>query len=250
MKKFHVLLPAFTLLIFSAYASLPALAKEEEPLKPCVINDKAPSAVEISPFEKTSQANILTPSAKRSKNLWADSYLFIEIPRLDDEGKIITEKEDAESVNAVKRIQDFIKVEEWYHQAPPSLEGKYVLIEFWATWCPPCRRSLPLLENWHKKFGKELVVISICETDRKAVDECPGDLKGKDFTHYIGIDTKRRCANALNVYGIPHAVLLEPQFGAVVWEGMPNQPNYELTDEIIERILSVGRKQKAQKSEN
>ena len=44
----------------------------------------------------------------------------------------------------------------------------------------------------------------------------------------------------LGVFGIPHVVLLEPD-GYVVWEGFPLLKDYELTDEIIERVLSVGR---------
>ena len=70
----------------------------------------------------------------------------------------------------------------------------------------------------------------------------PGAIKGKDLTHFVAIDTKRRCADALKVWGIPHAILIEPRYGGVIWEGMPNQPEAELTDEIIERILEIGRK--------
>jgi hypothetical protein len=43
------------------------------------------------------------------------------------------------------------------------------------------------------------------------------------------------------VYGIPHAIVVEPE-GHVVWEGFPLLKDYELTEEILERILAVGRK--------
>ncbi|MDO4570864.1 MAG: TlpA disulfide reductase family protein [Planctomycetia bacterium] len=216
----------------------------EDALTPCVRGDKEPQQIELSPFE---QGNLISSQRPRQKNLWADSWLFLEVPRLDEKGKIIEETDESVEIPAVERIHQFLKIEEWYNAAPPDLEGKYVLIEFWATWCPPCRRSLPMLNGWHEKFGDELVVISICETNRAAIDDMPGDLKGKDLAHFVGIDTQRRCANALNVWGIPHAILVEPMYGGIVWEGMPNQPNYELSDEIIEKILSVGRKLKNQK---
>jgi hypothetical protein len=45
----------------------------------------------------------------------------------------------------------------------------------------------------------------------------------------------------LGVWGIPHVILLEPD-GYVIWEGFPLQPGYELTEEIIEKVLAVGRK--------
>lgn len=220
-------------------ANLPLLAEEE--WLPMVKDGQAPKAVVVSPFEK---GNLISSQRERTKNLWADSWLFLQVPRLDEQGEILEETDETADIPTVERVEAFLKVEEWYHEKPPQLEGKYLLIEFWATWCPPCRRTLPMLNAWQEKFGDELVVISICETDRKAIDDCPGDLKGKDLTHYVGIDTQRRMANALGVFGIPHAVLIEPQYGGIVWEGMPNQPKYELTDTIIEKILSVGRRQK------
>ena len=45
---------------------------------------------------------------------------------------------------------------------------------------------------------------------------------------------------ALGVVGFPHIIILEPG-GSVVWEGFPYQENYELTDEIVEKILKIAR---------
>ncbi len=191
--------------------------------------------VESSPFE--------APGArKRMKGLYADSFLFLQVPRLNEKGELIPETDETAEISAVERLNDFLKYQEWYGAAPPDLKGKFVLIEVWATWCPPCRRSLKMLDHWAEKYGDELVVISICETDRKAIDEMPGGLKGKDLKHFVAIDTERRCANALKVWGIPHAILIEPMYGGVIWEGMPNQPEFELTDEIIDRVLEIGRR--------
>ena len=229
--------------------ALPALSEDAVlvgPLSmPSVIGDREAIRVEVSPFERTQQANLVTANRPREKNLWATSWLFVEIPRLDEDGAIIPEPAPTEgeaSMSAAERIAGFLKVEEWYNHAPPTLEGKYVLIEFSATWCPVCLREIPDLNRWHEKFGDELVVISLYETDRHDLDFMPGEHKAKDLNYYVGIDTQRRCATALGVFGIPHAVLLEPKYGGVVWEGMPNQPGYELTDEMIERILAVGRR--------
>jgi peroxiredoxin len=43
-----------------------------------------------------------------------------------------------------------------------DFKGKVVLVEFWATWCPPCRESIPAMERMHKTYGsKGLVILSI-----------------------------------------------------------------------------------------
>ncbi len=120
-----------------------------------------------------------------------------------------------------------------------------MLIEFWATWCGPCRRSIPVLNEFHRKFKDELVVIGIS-------DEPEADVRKLEYplvVYYSAIDTKARTKKVLGVFGIPHVVLLEPD-GYVVWEGFPLLRDYELTAEIIEQVLSVGRdKQQANSSD-
>ena len=60
-------------------------------------------------------------------------------------------------------------------------KGKVVLIEFWATWCPPCRSSIPVIERLHRTYGgKGLVVLAI------SMDEGGWD-KVKAFTAEQGI---------------------------------------------------------------
>lgn len=180
----------------------------------------------------------------RPRMIWADSWQFVPLPILNDKGELQPETPQTEQLSAAQRINQFIKVDEWYNQQPPELDGKYVLIEFSASWCPACKRAVPFMEHWYKKFAGRLVVISILETDRAQNDNFPAAGQGRMLEHYIGIDTQRRSAKALGVYGIPHSVLVEPKYGAVVWEGMTEQKGYELTDELIEKILAVGEKEK------
>ncbi len=191
-------------------------------------------------------AILSSPDAKlfRPRMIWADSWQFVSLPILDNNGTIQAETDQTQSISAADRIMSFIKVEQWYNSQPPQLDGKYVLIEFSASWCPACKRAAPQMERWNEKFKDKLVIISIFETDKAQMDNFPEPGRGESLKHCIGIDTKRRSAAALGVYGIPHSVIVEPQYGAVVWEGMTEQKGYELTDEIIEKILAVGEKDK------
>lgn len=50
--------------------------------------------------------------------------------------------------------------------------GRVVLVDFWATWCPPCRASIPILSRLHTRFREEgLVVIGVDTEARLPVDE-------------------------------------------------------------------------------
>ena len=152
------------------------------------------------------------PVVKEGKRLWADSLIWAKAPEL--------------------------VVETWLTDKPDT-KGKYVLIEFWNTWCPPCRRSLAHLNRFHEKYGKELVVIGVCDEKPETVR----NFKTHKIEFFSAIDTQARTKKEFGVFGVPHAVILEPE-GYVIWEGFPLLKGYELTEKIIERILAVGRKQK------
>lgn len=154
----------------------------------------------------------------RERMLWADSVQYKNIAEICGE--------------------PIIEIECWVNEPPKDLTGKFVLVEVWATWCPPCRRSLPLLEYFHEKYKDELVVVSICETDEDALKKMEGPLKLAEMKAPLAVDTHRRFANALGVFGIPHAVLIEPVMGVVLWEGMPTQIGAELSDAVMAKILA------------
>jgi len=169
----------------------------------------APSGGEIPRFAKNSPfaANYEPIVRPEKKRLWARSFLWEKAP-------------------------EFI-VEKWLTPTP-EMRGKYVLIEYWATWCGPCRRSIPLLNEIHRRFGDRLIVIAISDEPEEAVRA----LEEPRIEYHVAIDTQARMKKALGVTGIPHAIILEPE-GYVVWEGYPLLEGHELTTEIVERILDA-----------
>lgn len=152
----------------------------------------------------------------KERRMWADSWLYAEAPPLE--------------------------VETWLSEKPDT-KGKYVLVEFWGTFCPPCRRSIPLLNGFQKKYKDELVVIGISHEPVDVVK----NFKEHKIEYYNAVDTQQRMRNKLNVTGIPHVIIIEPTYGCVVWEGFPLLPGYELTEKTIDKILEVGRKAKESK---
>ena len=62
-----------------------------------------------------------------------------------------------------------LHVEKWVNGKAPDTKGKVVLIDFWATWCPPCRESIPELNEFKKKFADDLVVIGITSEPPKKI---------------------------------------------------------------------------------
>jgi len=113
------------------------------------------------------------------------------------------------------------------HISLDDLQGKVVLIDFWATWCGPCRESIPHVREIAKKFdGQPLIVLSV------SVDD--DENKWKDFVaknemtwpQYFDHGFSGPVARSFEVHAIPHTftidadgVLQDEQIGDASIEG-------------------------------
>lgn len=130
-----------------------------------------------------------------------------------------------------QKAPEFV-VEKWLTPEPDT-KGKFVLIDFWATWCGPCRRAISELNDLQKKFGDKLVVIGVSDEPEDAVRK----MSVAKIGYASAVDTRARMKNELKVEGIPHCILIDPS-GVVRWEGFPLLEGHELTEKVVADILS------------
>jgi len=82
-----------------------------------------------------------------------------------------------------------------------SLRGKVVLVNFWATWCPPCRKEIPDLEALYKRFkGQGLVVLGISDDDATKVRAFA---RHEKIGYPVLLDSGRKVTKLYSVVGIP-----------------------------------------------
>ncbi len=124
---------------------------------------------------------------------------------------------------------------------PVNLEdgrSKHVyIVEFWATWCGPCKYSIPHLTKLQEKYMDDgLIVIGISDEDETTVRpyvEHLGDVMAYTVAVDRGKGTKARYMDAYGETGIPRAFVVDVN-GRVIWYGNPLKP---FLDQIVETAL-------------
>ena len=144
-----------------------------------------------------------------------------------------------------------ILVNEMIKGAPVDLaagKGKQIfIVEFWATWCPPCRETIPHLTKLQKKFrDKGVTIIGI--SDESAEDVKPFVRKmGRAMEYAVAVDPDHRTyATYMDAYArenIPTAFLVDKE-GRVVWVGFPLEGMDEALDKIIAGTYDLAAVQK------
>jgi peroxiredoxin len=82
-----------------------------------------------------------------------------------------------------------------------DLRGKVVLVNFWATWCPPCRKEMPDLETLNQRFGPQgLVILGISDEDAATVNPF---IAKQGTTYPILLDPGRKVNELFQIDGIP-----------------------------------------------
>ncbi|QYX57375.1 TlpA family protein disulfide reductase [Roseovarius sp. SCSIO 43702] len=93
-----------------------------------------------------------------------------------------------------------------------DLQGKHVLLNFWATWCAPCRKEMPMLSELQTEFGGEAFEVVTIATGRNPPPAMAA------FFEEIGVDNlplhrdpKQAVAREMGIAGLPVTVLLDPE---------------------------------------
>ena len=135
-----------------------------------------------------------------------------------------SQEKDLDSLYAQKLLKpgttapDFIlPMPNGYRVQLAEYKGKYVLLDFWASWCPDCRKDIPAVKALHDKYGKKVEFIGVSfDVDRDRWSKCVID--NKMSWRQVSELKKMRDANISKAYGvewIPSMTLVGPD-GKVV----------------------------------
>ncbi|MDP2812029.1 MAG: TlpA disulfide reductase family protein [Rhodocyclaceae bacterium] len=122
-------------------------------------------------------------------------------------------------------------------RGPDDYKGRIVLLNFWASWCPPCRDEFPSLERLQQKIGgKDFTVLAISVSDSTA--GVAGFLQGRTPPFDILMDDDGKVSTAFRARGVPVTYLLDRAGRLVAGRTGPQHWDSPEMEALIRRAVS------------
>lgn len=127
-----------------------------------------------------------------------------------------------------------INITDYLHNVPKDkkLENKFIVLEFWATWCAPCLSAVPHLNDLQDKFKDRDDLVFLSLTYEKP-EKTKRTLEKVKFNTIVVSDQTKQTETNFHVKGIPHTVLIDNK-GIIRWIGTP----IELTALLIDKLVA------------
>lgn len=162
-------------------------------------------------------------------------YNFGQIPFTEDlDAEVVTEKVYPDSL--IGEPAPELSILKWFNGTFPGLynsKGKVIMLDFWATWCAPCKKTFPDLAILQEKYADQgFQIIGLTRTDQSQ-DEAKivEFVEQQGFLYPIGLSNETLNKLAYGVGGIPHVVLIDKK-GLVRWYKVGAGDPSELEEEI------------------
>lgn len=111
-------------------------------------------------------------------------------------------------------------------------DGKPMVINFWASWCTPCRAEMPAFEQVHQDLGDQVTIVGV--TDEDDHDASADAARQAGVTYPLLVDDDQTLLTDLHVSGLPGTVFVDAD-GNVVGRHLGALTEAELTKEIEDR---------------
>ncbi|MCD6176210.1 MAG: TlpA family protein disulfide reductase [Candidatus Cloacimonetes bacterium] len=136
------------------------------------------------------------------KNIFAIlliAFMVIQLTAVDKAGDFKLENLEGKQV----KLSDFQK------------EG-LVILDFWATWCVPCKNGLPKLNELHEKYDSVNVIAINTDKPRKK-SAAVSHIKSNKFKFQTLFDPKKVVQKQFNITSIPHTIIIDPD-GTIIYD--------------------------------
>ncbi|MFK7759733.1 MAG: TlpA disulfide reductase family protein [Phycisphaerales bacterium] len=113
--------------------------------------------------------------------------------------------------------------ETWLSESVQT-QGKVVVLDFWATWCPPCRAASPILDELQKENADTLAVLAI-SGQREEIDDVKSYVADNEVAYAHLFDANQSVYKEFESRGIPLVVVMSTD-GMIRWMGNPHEEGF------------------------
>ncbi len=158
----------------------------------------------VEPAKMREIISALSPELKAKKSI-AGMVQGLDAKDATAVGRMFTDFAVTQPDGSVKKLSDYVG------------KGKYILVDFWASWCGPCRREIPNIKNVYKKYhGPKFDVVSVAVWDKLEDTRRAIEVEGLTWNQIL--DGQQIPTDAYGIKGIPELILFAPD-GTILKRG-------------------------------
>lgn len=117
-----------------------------------------------------------------------------------------------------------------------NYKGKVIFLNFWATWCPPCKKEMPDIENIYKEYGENKKDVVILGVNSEKENEVKKFLKDKGYTFPTVIDENSEVMRKYFIQAFPTSFIIDKEGN--VYGYVMGGLTKEQIKQVIEEVLS------------
>ena len=92
-----------------------------------------------------------------------------------------------------------------------DFRGKPVILNFWASWCGPCKSEMPDFEDAYQEYGEQIhfLMVNLTDGSKETVESASGYISGQGYTFPVYYDTDMEAAMTYGVYAVPQTYFID-----------------------------------------
>ena len=130
-----------------------------------------------------------------------------------ENNRIQNEDSTKESVKDKVMAKDFVVYDEDLNEVKLSdYKGTPVVLNFWASWCPPCKSEMPSFNEMSKKYSKDkvaILMINLTDGQRETMSIAKQFIKDNNYNMKVLFDNKMNAVNSYNISAIPRTIFID-----------------------------------------
>lgn len=118
-----------------------------------------------------------------------------------------------------------------------DLKGKVVLLNFWATWCPPCKEEMPSMERLYRRYKSRKFTVVALSVDSEGASVVAPFVKTHGLTFPVALDSKMAVAERYRVRGLPTTFIIDRRGNLVAIAMGPREWDGPAARSLVEHLL-------------